>query len=113
MSFPKEPVRHTCPDINSAQDVLKTIVNNFSSLNENNDIFDILDIISDVSYDLNGLIDTFEELRNSNASLRDWGNEIQNIAEQLFSQKDQEIEELYEQIESQKEEIRDLENQLI
>lgn len=113
MSFPKEPVRHTCPDIDSAQDVLKTIVNNFLSLTEDNDILDVLDVISDASYDLNGLIDTFEELRNSNSSLRDWGYELINLAEQLLSQKDQEIEELYEQIESQKEEIRDLENQLI
>lgn len=71
------PVGHTCPDIDKTIDNLR-------------------DIISYVSYEIEGVIESMEELRNSNSRLRDWGEGL----EQTIADKDQEIENLKEQIET-------------
>lgn len=69
----REPIPHTCPDIDKVIKALQRI-HNLSKLGKyeyTNQ--ELTDIISDINYEVYGLDDKLEELRASNNSLRQWG----------------------------------------
>jgi predicted nuclease with TOPRIM domain len=105
-----EPVRHTCPDIDRLKAMLKSIVNEMNDCKREDDIEDILSLISNWSSDLEGFgvgrWCELETLRSSNSSLRDWGHEMYDEAESLESERD----ELENEVSKLKDEIVDLES---
>lgn len=110
MRLPNEPVRNTCPAINRLQKTIKEINNNFASFKEEDSNEDFLDAMNNASWELQDVYDTLEELRNANSALRDWGNELTSLAENLESEKDAEIGELQNIISEKETEISDLED---
>ena len=110
MRLPNEPVRNTCPDINRLQKTIKEIRDNFASFKEEDNIEDFLDARNTASWELRDIYNTLEELRNANSALRDWGNELTSLAENLESEKDAEIGELENTISAKETEISDLED---
>lgn len=82
-----EPVRHTCPDIDRIISTIKAIVKQMDSCDSNDKKADIIDLIRDWSSDLAdigiGYRCSLEELRESNNSLRNWGNELVSEIEEF------------------------------
>jgi len=104
-----EPVKHTCPDIDRIIDTITRITREMDYCNTNEEIGALLDQLSDWKSDLAqigvGKYCELEDLRSSNASLRDWGQEMYDDAERL----EQERDELENECENLKETIKDLE----
>ena len=74
MDLYREPVRHTCPDIDHLQSCIKDAVKeckkDYESFDKAKDGFsDVLYYIEDIPYEL-------ERLRDANSLLRDWGNAL-------------------------------------
>lgn len=69
----REPIPHTCPDIDKVIKSLKLIerLSNLGKYEYTNQ--ELRDIISDINNEVYGLDDKLEELRASNDSLRQWG----------------------------------------
>jgi peptidoglycan hydrolase CwlO-like protein len=94
----RQPVKHTCPDIDK---VIKAIENavavcNDRSINEDN----YRDALKDIEDYLWRLDDTLEELRSSNDALRSWGEEEATKVNELeteVSNLENQIEELQNQ----------------
>lgn len=89
----EEPVRHTCPDIDRIKDTIKRIVIRLDNFDEDTDKEVLLSYISDVSSDLYEIggsnSSELEELRASNHSLREWGREMYEDAEQMEKERDE------------------------
>lgn len=83
-----EPVRHTCPDIDRLQKTIKEIRNDFATFNDTCDISDFISSMENASWELKSISETMEELRASNSSLRDWGNEMYEDAEKMENERD-------------------------
>ncbi len=81
MRLPKEPNRHTCPDINRIQSTLQEFINYKPTE-------DYVDDLESFRIDFGDIIRTLEELRESNSELRNWGNDLLSIAENLETEKD-------------------------
>ena len=113
MRLPSEPVRNTCPDINRLQKTIKDIQSDFASFKDTDDVNDFLDSINNASWELRNIYDTLEELRSANSALRDWGHELTSLAEQIESEKDNEIEELQNQISTKEDKIEELEKIIV
>lgn len=75
----REPVGHTCPDIDH---VITNIYNTIKELNEVNRYLDSSVLSSCINY-LDGLESTMETIRSANDKLRDWGLESNSIIEDL------------------------------
>jgi hypothetical protein len=82
-----EPVRHTCPDIDSIISTITIIVNQMNSVDESSEINYLIEDISNWANDLKiiavGSRSEMENLRSSNSALRDWGNEMHQAAQDL------------------------------
>lgn len=107
-----EPVKNTCPDIDRIISTITSICKQMDSCSEKDEKQTLLDSISDWASDLSsigvGRWNQLEDLRNANSSLRDWGNEMYNDAENLEREKDQ-FESMYEE---EKQKVASLEEQL-
>lgn len=72
-SHHREPIKHTCPDI----DKLIKGLNEISKMTRNYERIDEVSELKDLIYDLEYILSDFEgkleELRNSNDTLRNWG----------------------------------------
>lgn len=75
MSHHREPIKHTCPDIDKVIKSIKEIERLCSDRNLRGieEIDDFKSIISEIDSELWGLQDKLEELRKSNEELRSWG----------------------------------------
>ena len=91
--YESEPVPNTCSDINRQQNELHSILKN--------EIKSIEDVAERA-------ISTLEDMRDSNKSLRDWGNEWMNYA----TDKESELEDAYGKIELLESKLKELEQQL-
>jgi hypothetical protein len=82
-----EPVRNTCPNIDSIISTVTLIVNQMSSIDESSDINYLIEDIADWANDLKRIVvgswSEMENLRSSNSALRDWGNEMHQAAQDL------------------------------
>lgn len=91
--YESEPVPNTCSDINRQQGELHSILKNE------------IKFIEDVA---ERAISTFEDMRDSNKSLRDWGNEWMYYA----TEKESELEDAYGKIDLLETKLKELEEQL-
>ena len=107
-----EPVKNTCPDIDSIISTITAICKQMESCNDEYEKDVLLQCIKDWKADLEsigvGKWSELEELRSANAALRDWGNEMYNDAESLESERD-EFERKYE---DEKEKVSKLEDEI-
>ena len=95
------PIGNTCPDVNRAIKNVEDIRNNLNYILNHEDAATLAEFrgsIEDVEYDLRQTIDSFEELRKSNSTLREWGIEMEEEAETLKVQYD-ELQEKYDLLE--------------
>ena len=70
----REPIKHTCPDIDKYIKSIKMGIVKDRDL-KNMDEKELFDVASSMSSKLEECIDHFEELRKSNDTLRQWGIE--------------------------------------
>ena len=75
----REPIKHTCPDIDKYIKWIKMEIVKDRDL-KNMDEKELFDVASSMSYKLEECIDHLEELRKSNDTLRQWGiEEARNV----------------------------------
>lgn len=95
------PIGNTCPDVNRAIKNVEDIRKNLSYVLKYDDsttLAEFKGILEDVEYDLRQTTDSFEDLRKSNSTLREWGIEMEQEAETLKVQYD-ELQEKYDLME--------------
>jgi len=77
----REPIKHTCPDIDKYIKAIKQVLYKDREL-EGLEYDDLYSAAADMSYELESCIDYLEELRASNDELRQWGiEEAENVDE--------------------------------
>lgn len=85
----REPVKHTCPDINKLIKGLDEIAKMIKGYDRIDDVDDLKDIISDIENTLSDYDSTLEDLRYANDSLREWGineaEEVDKLENKLYS----------------------------
>ena len=100
-----EPVRHTCPDIDKIIQTITDITNQMSICDNDDNSDSLMELINEWKIDLQtigiGGYCEMEKLRSSNHSLREWGNEMYDDAENLE-----------DQVNDLKNKVDDLENQV-
>ena len=103
----REPIKYTCPDIDS---VIEWIDSAMKSCDSKSDLenYTYEERIDDVKYYLRGCFDKLEELRSSNSTLRDWGNDINNELEEVEKERDEAL----NKVSNLEDEIEDLKTQL-
>jgi len=90
MGHSREPVKHTCPDIDKVIKISKTAMSDISDRNLRNfdDIEDLKSHLYYVESCLSDIDDLMEQLRSANESLRQWGTEeaeqVDKLEEQIF-----------------------------
>jgi len=93
-SHPREPIKHTCPDINKIQKCISTSIKN-ARYRDGDSEKDYQYIIDDLVSTMEDCYNVFEELRNSNHHLREWGIEeatnVDAIEEKLYSNENPEL----------------------
>ena len=84
MDLYREPVRHTCPDIDrlkcDIEDAIKECKKEYDSFDTARDGF------SDILYFIDDIPNELERLRDANSSLRDWGNALLDKVKELESE---------------------------
>jgi uncharacterized coiled-coil DUF342 family protein len=107
-----EPVKNTCPDIDSIISTITAICKQMESCNEDDSVEDLVETISSWKSDLEsigvGKWCEMESLRSANSALREWGNEMYNDAEILESERD-DFERKYE---TEKDKVSELESEI-
>jgi len=78
----REPIKHTCPDIDKYIKWIKMQILKDSELQRLNEK-DLFDAASSMSSQLEECIDYLEELRNANHTLRMWGIEEADEVDRL------------------------------
>jgi len=88
-SHRREPIRHTCPDIDKlikGQNEIMKLVRNYQKIDE---VEDLKDIISDIENILWDFDNELEKLRSSNDALRNWGvseaEEVDKLENKLYN----------------------------
>lgn len=83
MDLYREPVRHTCPDIDrlksDIEEAVKECKKDYDSLDS------AIDGFADVIYYIEDIPNELERLRDANSSLRDWGNALLDKVKELES----------------------------
>ncbi len=103
----REPIGHTCPDIDVIVGKAKEIQSICKSPEEEEHEFNyrwILDLTSDI-------ISQIEDLRFSNSTLRDWGHEVNDELEEAEMDNErlqQKIEKLEDDIDYLKSELKEM-----
>lgn len=97
------PIGNTCPDINKAIGRLEPLIKQIDKLRESDyeDVKQMEDLLSECRYAMDCAIDSFEDLRKDNDTLRTWGKEMEETAETLQVQ----VNELTEECGRLKEEV--------
>lgn len=85
----REPIKHTCPDIDKlikGQNQITKLLKNYQKID---DIEDLRGIVSDIENILWDFEDELEKLRSSNDTLRDWGiseaEEVDKLEGKIYS----------------------------
>jgi hypothetical protein len=81
----REPIKHTCPDIDKYIKCIKNEIVKDRDL-RNMDEKELFDVASSMSSQLESCIDYLEELRKSNETLRNWGIEEAELADDFEEQ---------------------------
>lgn len=113
MRIPQEPNRPTCPQINKIQKTLDWRIKDFENFKDTDSVDDFISSMSDACSELWDIYSQLEDLRHSNADLRDWGNELTSCIEQIESQHQSEVDDLYNQISAKENEIENLEEIIV
>ena len=100
-SHKREPIKHTCPDIDGYIKSIKRELTEERHL-KRLEPDEVLKAASDMSCELENCIDYLESLRDANHILREWGIEEADKADDLTDK----VEELEMEIEALKEKIR-------
>mgnify|MGYP001241419595 FL=1 len=96
----REPVKFTCPLIDKCIEQIKAVINNSVDVSYSRDVDTMEEWISDTVWLMDKIIETLEELRDSNSKLRDWGsNEASRVDE--LELKIVKLEEKIEELENQ------------
>jgi hypothetical protein len=78
----REPVKHTCPDIDKVIDVINRCIKNCEpKIGESEE--DLLYRLDAIRHDLWGIDDILEKLRAANDELRQWGIEEADEVDRL------------------------------
>ena len=90
------PVKITCPDIDKAIKLLNPLINQIIKLKEYDyeSAQTMKDLLSECENAMSSAVGYFEDLRQSNDALRNWGKEMEEEAETLQVQ----VNELQEQL---------------
>lgn len=78
----REPIKHTCPDIDKWVKWIKSAIVKDRDL-KNMDQADLYESASAMSQELESCIDYLESLRSSNHELREWGIEESKRVDEL------------------------------
>jgi hypothetical protein len=78
----REPIKHTCPDIDKYIKFIKMTIVKDRDL-KNMDEKELFDAASSMASELDNCIDYLEELRKSNDTLRCWGIEEADRVDEL------------------------------
>ena len=84
MDLYREPVRHTCPDIDELKRYIEVAVKECKKDYESLDLAQ--DGFSEVLYFIEDIPNELERLRDANSSLRDWGNALLDKVKELESE---------------------------
>ena len=106
----REPIGHACPDIDDIVEKAKEIQSMCKSPEDDDHEFNYRCIL----YLTLDIISQIEDLRSSNSTLREWGNEINDELEEAEAENDklhQKIEELVEDIIDLNYQINELEEE--
>lgn len=83
----REPIKHTCPDIDKYIKWIKMVIVQDRYL-KNMDEKELFDAASSMNSQLESCIDYLEELRSSNDTLRKWGieeaNNVDDLEEKIY-----------------------------
>jgi vacuolar-type H+-ATPase subunit E/Vma4 len=79
----REPIQHTCPDIDKVVSAIEKVNKWIYKLRGNEDEETLRDLLSDISNELWGMDTIMEKLRKSNDDLRQWGIEEAEYADRL------------------------------
>lgn len=74
MSHKREPIKHTCPDIDKYIRCIKNVIVSDRDLLRSSEE-ELLEAARDMASELENCIGYLEELRKSNSTLREWGIE--------------------------------------
>ena len=80
--YDREPIEHTCPDIDRTIKYIKMVMmkdRDLKNLNES----ELFDAASAMNSELDGCIDFLEQMRKSNDTLRQWGIEEATRVDEL------------------------------
>ena len=84
----REPIRHTCPDIDKIIKGLNEVQKTTKGYDRIDSVDELKDIISDIENILWGFEDKLEELRKSNDTLREWGiseaEEVDKLEDKIY-----------------------------
>ena len=87
MGHHREPIKHTCPDIDKlikGIDEINKIIKGYRNLDDIDDLKDLIGDIENILWDYDSKL---EELRKSNDELRSWGiseaQEVDKLEEKL------------------------------
>jgi hypothetical protein len=83
MKHNREPVEHTCPDINKLIKQCDKINDHLRYATKLESIEDLRGCLSDIENDFWNFEEKLEELRNANNSLRNWGIEEAETVDRL------------------------------
>ncbi len=90
MGHYREPVKYTCPDIDSVIKSIKDTIRLCSRIKGNETQEELISLFSEIDNILYGNVDMLEQLRKSNDSLRNWGIDEANKVDELEMKIDEE-----------------------
>jgi len=100
----REPVKNTCPLIDKCIQQIKSVIDKSVDVSYSRDVDTMEEWISDTIWLMDKIIETLEELRDSNSKLRDWGCSEASRVDELIEK----VDELEEKIEKLEEKIYEL-----
>lgn len=83
MSHYREPVKHTCPDIDKLIKSVEFIYRSIKGYERLEEIDDFKDILGTIDCEISDFVDILERLRSSNDALRQWGVDEANQVDDL------------------------------
>lgn len=106
-SHKREPIRHTCPDINKYISSIKAEITSWSTI-DNMDHDQAIETAKAMNSELERCIGYLEELRSSNDTLRQWGVTESSNADEFETN----VNVLEEEVEDLKNKVEELENEI-
>jgi len=79
----REPVKFTCPLVDKCIEQIKSVIDKSVDVSYSRDVDTMEEWISDAVWLMDKIIETLEELRDSNSKLRDWGSNEASCVDEL------------------------------